>query len=176
MRKLPPWDVASEPVTAKGKRDQKWMIRWVNDRLDDMLSQEEMNDFTLEEIEEKTRGMVWDEATIRAVVKADAIREAEVYGNMAPMAALIDPDFVKFLQRPKKLRKGDRFKQRKPEGRQDPVAEAVADVKRIHFIWKYFYKKQNRRQGMLTAEELAAARWDVTVSEIASRKSHKSSR
>jgi hypothetical protein len=139
-----------------------------------------MNDFTLEEIDEKSRGMVWDETTISAHIKADAIREAEVYGNMAPMAELIDPDFVKFfLERPKQPGPGKRFKPSKPEGRKyselDPVAEAAADVARIYVIWQHFYGKKQRRRDWLRAEEIAAARWDVDVREINSRKSHKSS-
>jgi hypothetical protein len=168
--KLPPWDAPSNPVTAKGKRDKSLMVRWVNRQLDYLLEEEMMNDTTLDEHFAKVDATFDKEKHFAWVENYGPEIEAAEHGIIKPLLERL-PHLARFLRRPKRPGRGQHFKPL-PRAGLDPVAEAVADVKHIQDLWQKHYGKKNRSQerSLLTAEEIAAHRWSVTLCDISNRK------
>jgi hypothetical protein len=51
----------------------------------------------------------------------------------------------------------------------DPVSRAVEDVKFIRALWKQHYGSERNKKGLVSAEEIAADRCNVTVDQIKDR-------
>jgi hypothetical protein len=137
---LPPWRAGID----EHKRRQ--MEVWVNRRLDELT---------------KPTGDEWlwclknlEELAVQAAEERD----------LEPLRRQF-PKHARYINLPK-LKRGNHFK--------DPtevwLQRALEDVPRIRSIWKEHYGKTNRPQGELTAEEIAARRWNLTQDEIRKRR------
>jgi hypothetical protein len=51
----------------------------------------------------------------------------------------------------------------------DPVSRAVEDVKFIRALWKQHYGSERNKKGLVSAEQIAADRCNVTVDQIKDR-------
>jgi hypothetical protein len=157
---LPPW-------IARGDRDRQKMIDWVNFELDTdpddpverefLANQERWANATPEEHKAAVAWVTNDGFQIRA---------AE-HGNIGPLRKKY-PRLAPYLHLPKRSGKGDRF----PRARSDyqhRTLLAASDVGRIRAIWKKEYGKKNRPRGQISAEEIAAKRWEVSSDDVIRR-------
>lgn len=162
---LPPWYLARKldpdklPPWTGNQKAQREMYVWVNLELDlilDAHSKERQNKAALYWTKEK-----YAEALPR-LREATAIKYAE-HGNVEPLRRL-SPRHARFINLPT-LGRGQRW----PElpDIMDRLPMAADDVRRIRAIWKLHFKYKNRRrpgpeyEGDMSAEEIAAERWDL---------------
>jgi hypothetical protein len=99
--------------------------------------------------------------------RAFAIKEARC-GNIEPLRRL-EPELAEFLHLPKQG-VGKRFPKRKTK--QDRVTEAALDAKRIKVLWSICYPGHHRHQhdsNDKSAEDFAAARWNVDIDKVHNR-------
>jgi hypothetical protein len=150
MIDLPGWHAHNKTERAK-------MVLWLNLELDQMAM-----------VETQQRQKNFDEKECRAWIAeyGPEIDQAE-HGNIEPLRKQL-PALAKFLHLPKRKR-GQRFQ--KLRIRPDLVRLAVDDVKRIRALWLKHYGKKNRHaDDGLSAEQIAADRWDgVRVSDVINR-------
>jgi hypothetical protein len=96
-----------------------------------------------------------------------AIAEAKC-GNMEPLRKLY-PQLAEFLARPK-LKRGEHFEPFNPQwDAKARIRAARADANRIKALWKAAYNGRCNRDselGQITAVEIAADRWGISVNAI----------
>ena len=111
--------------------------------------------------------------TPRDVAHRTWLIDAAEHGDIEPLrkeVEKIDSRYGRFVNVPR-LRRGRHFKKkpppaddlRTPHGR---LQEARHEWPLVPAIWKEHYGKVRRPEGQLTAVEILAARWDLTVEEI----------
>ncbi len=93
------------------------------------------------------------------------IEEAE-RGNINPLRDAY-PHLTPFLHPPKR-RRGQRLPKAKPKG----LEAAVADVSRIRDLWRQHFGRVKRRQGELSAEEIAAERNKLEFEKVRTALAH----
>jgi hypothetical protein len=139
---LPPWRAGID------ERKRRQMEEWVNRKLDEItkLSGDEWLWFwSLENLED---------------VAVQAAEECD----LEPLRRQF-PKHARFIN-PPKLKRGEHFK----DATEVWLQRALEDVPRIRAIWKKHYGKTNRPRGELTAEEIAAERWNLLPDEVRKRR------
>jgi hypothetical protein len=104
-----------------------------------------------------------DRAKIRAAEEQAAIEHGDVEAlrTLHPKHAhFINPP-ARDPGRPKKVPDPNDYLS--PKHR---LEEALFDRKRISALWKKYYGRRNRPQGTVTAAEIAAERWGLSVYEV----------
>jgi hypothetical protein len=140
--KLPNWDCGNA-------RDQQAMIRWVNTELDEAEFQDLSTIFP-----GNLRQLKPDERLAYQIKRADR-------GDLGPLRRAF-PQIARFINYPKRKRATRR--------RYDPVGGAVADVRRIRSFWRQHYGRFMRaKTDPITAEQIAADRWDVDIDTLLNR-------
>jgi hypothetical protein len=156
VSKLPRWECLND-------RDAQKLIEWTNGELDHFETVrgyflEAGNGFELEE--DKDPFHIWwlkEQAIEQAIEQADN-------GDIKPLR-LAFPHLARFLHLSKRKR-GQRY----PKAKEDPVREATHHVRIIRHFWKKHYKKMNRpKNDRVTAEQIAADRWEVDVEAVIGR-------
>jgi hypothetical protein len=150
--KLPPW-------TARNERERELMFEWVNRQLDRIADQDFIaTQSKLAKNFDVKKHFAWVDAGGPEIEQAD-------HGDIEPLRKKL-PQYARFLRLPKRQR-GQRFSKMKSL---DPVAEALADVKRIRRLWSEKFGKKNRHvDDGYTAEEIAARRWGIRFESIIRR-------
>lgn len=142
MIKLPDW-------TCGNVRDQQAMIRWVNAQLDEAEFQELYNILS-----GNVRPFTPEEKLAYQIERAES-------GDLGPLRRKF-PQIARFINFP--------MRKRRTRRRYDPVGGAAADVKRIRALWQQHYRKFKRaRTDPVTAEQLAADRWEVHIDTLLNR-------
>jgi hypothetical protein len=145
--------LASPPLLPKW-RDNNAMKAWVNTMLDRIFD------------------VIWWEVCLEPFAYHDehcvtcALKEAE-RGNIKPLRDAY-PHLTPFLHPPKR-RRGQRLPKAKPKG----LEAAVADVSRIRDLWRQHFGRVKRRQGELSAEEIAAERNKLDVEKVRTALAHR---
>jgi hypothetical protein len=135
---LPPWRAGTD------ERKRQQMRAWVNYQLYEMT---------------KLTGDEW--LNIWSLKNLDALAlQAAEQGDIRPLRKKY-PHLAPFLHLPK-LKRGEHFK----EPAKIWLRHAREDVQRIRAIWRKHFGKVNRPRGELTAEEIAAERWNLTPDEV----------
>jgi hypothetical protein len=138
----------------KSKRDEEAMVRWVNERLDDLLDSEVTGRTGTDRYIEWLKN---DGPQIWAAERGDLDPLRKLYPHLAP-----------YLHRRKRSR-GKYLR----KASFDPVKAAIEDIKNIRLIWKQQYKtKHRKRDDKPSAVDIAVGRWKsygVTPNKIANR-------
>lgn len=155
--KPPPWE-------AKNSREREWMERWVNARLNELDSEK------LDRLEKRlnaTNASAPEWSIIKAQMDEHVLKKALETAECGDMALLrnLYPRLARFINRPRLDKPGDHFL-RDPEQLAPSLKWAIEDVDRIKTIWKQYYGKQNRRDGQLSALEIAANRHGVKLNDV----------
>lgn len=155
--KLPPWE-------AKNSREREWMERWVNAKLDE-LDSEDLDRLERQINAANASAPEWP--TIKAQMDEHDLKKALERAERGDMASLrkLYPRLARFINRPKLDKPGDHFL-RDPKQLDASLKWAIEDMDRIKTIWKNYYGKQNRRDGQLSALEIAANRHGVKPDDV----------
>jgi hypothetical protein len=152
------------PCLAHNQVEREQMRDWVIAKLDAAIEEESdaRNRLLLDPNVQACMHKIIDKQLAELRSEEHALAEAH-RGNMEPLRKL-RPQYEPFL-RPKKLKRGEHFE--KASKLQLLVKLARADVRRIKELWKAEYKgKRNRLEGQITAVEIAAERWGISVNAI----------
>jgi hypothetical protein len=150
MSDLPPWH-------AQNEKDNEEMRRWVNLKLDELFKTAMESFQSPNRLAEMDRWSEGDEPELYAAR----------HGNLEPLRKKY-PLFAPFLNYPTLGQRGKYLRPRVD----DPLTSAAKDVPRIRSLWLTFYGKKNRSSGQLSAEDIAAERWDVDASDVAETLKH----
>jgi hypothetical protein len=175
---------AKPPWRERDAREREQMQRWVEAKLDAIMAESDAAFLTaaaeFSRLSPRRRSAFLKKAetfrnkTPRDVARRNALLDAAEHGDIAPLrqeVAKLDPRYGRFVNLPR-LHRGQHFKNRPPpthdlttpHGR---LKEALHERPLIRAIWKQHYDgKVNRPKGQLTADEILAARWDLTPEEI----------
>jgi hypothetical protein len=127
------------------------MIAWVNDEL-----------FQLDV--EKMRKDLSGENALAGDSYMDWLIDQAEHGDIEPLRRHF-PRLAPYLHLPKRKR-GQRFLR----DQSNPVRGAVNDVTRIRAIWKkHFGRKTRPKTDLVSAEQIAADRWEVDVDTVINR-------
>jgi hypothetical protein len=100
-----------------------------------------------------------------------ALRQAE-QRNLGPLRKQMekqDPRLVQFINKPKLDGRGKHF-EKPPHPARDRLENALAELRDVRIFLQCFYKKTGCPRGQLTAEQILAERWGLTVNEIRKRR------
>lgn len=147
-RDLPPWD-------ARNQSERDLMERWVNHELDAILAQ------MVDDFKRNNMGKTEFTKEGRELMEIAQARG----GNIEPLRKRY-PRLAEFLHPPKQPGRGKRFKRNKYDALDGDSSEswlirAAWDVARTRALWKHHYKRWKRAVGQISAEEIAARRYDI---------------
>jgi hypothetical protein len=129
-------------------REARAMVWWVNDQLSALDAAEHLRNVRGERSA--------DERLASCIAQADR-------GNIEPLRKLFPQIPVRFIRLPARKRPSR-------HRRWDPVGGAVKDVARIRALWKKNFGRVNRARGdLVSAEQIAADRWEVHIDTLINR-------